>query len=507
MTDRSVERAPGPPVFTVSEINAAAAELLTQAFGDIAVEGEISRMTRAASGHWYFDLADEHAWISSVMFRGDNSRVGFAAEVGTLVCARGRLDLYAPRGQYQFVVNRMEEAGAGALSRRFEELKKKLQAEGLFAAERKRPLPPCARRLGVLTSPSGAALQDVLRVLRRRDPGAEVVLYPIPVQGAGADRQIVAALETAGRRDDGCDLLLLVRGGGSAEDLSCFNSEALVRAIAACPLPIVSGIGHEIDFTLADFVADYRAPTPSAAAEVASIDRDELQRGVRQQVERMQYSLDLAVANRAERLQALEKRLQAQRPDRVLARWREQLQALLLRARQTLRREHLRLAGMRNGTLSRVERMQHSLDLAVANRAERLQALEKRLRAQRPDRVLARWREQLQVLLLRARQALRREQLRLAGMRNGTLSFERRLQQAVTWRCGRLRERLERAEASLRLLDQDSVLKRGFAVARDASGHILRDAAKVAVGAPIQVTLERGSLDALVEGRRSGREK
>ena len=460
MTDPIGERTLGRPVFSVSQINNAAAELLAHAFGDVAVEGEISRMTRASSGHWYFDMADEYARISCVMFRGDNSRVGFTADAGTLVCARGRLELYSPRGQYQLVVNRMEEAGTGALSRRFEELKKKLQAEGLFDPESKQPLPPYARRLGVLTSPSGAALQDVLRVLRRRDPGAEIVLYPIPVQGAGADREIAAALKVAGRRGDGCDLLLLVRGGGSAEDLSCFNSEALVRAMAACPLPIVSGIGHEIDFTLADFAADYRASTPSAAAEVASIDRDELQQSIRQRVERMQYTLDLVVANRSERLQALEKRLQAQRPDRVLARWRE-----------------------------------------------RLQALEKRLRAQGPDRVLARGRGRLQALVLRARQTLGREQIRLAGMRGGTLSCERRLQQAMTGRHRQLRERLELAAARLRLLDQGSVLRRGFAVARDASGHVLRDAAKVAVGAQVQVTLERGSLDTLVQSRRPGGKK
>lgn len=430
------ERALGQSVFSVSQINNAVAELLTHDFGDVAVEGEISRMTRAASGHWYFDMSDEYARISCVMFRGDNSGVGFTADVGTLVCARGRIDLYAPRGQYQFVVSRMEEAGAGALSRRFEELKKKLQAEGLFDAERKQPLPPYARRLGVLTSPSGAALHDVLRVLRRRDPGAEIVLYPIPVQGAGADREIVAALERAGQGGD-CDLLLLVRGGGSAEDLSCFNSEALVRAIAACPLPIVSGIGHEIDFTLADFASDYRASTPSVAAEVASIDRDQLQRSIRQKVEHMQYSLDIVVANRAERLQALEKRLQAQSPARILERWRDQLQALENRAKQTLRRE--------------------------------------------------------QICLFR--------------MRDGVLSFELRLQQAVIRRHQQLRERLDLAADRLRLLDPGSGLKRGFAMVRDASGHILRDAAKVAVGAKVQVTLECGSLGAVVQSRHLGGKK
>ena len=424
-------------MFSVSQLNKAAAELLTHSFGDVAVEGEISRLTRAASGHWYFDMADETAQISCVMFRGDNSRVGFTAEVGMLVCSKGRIGLYEPRGQYQFVVNRMEAAGTGALSRRFEELKKKLQAEGLFDSERKQPLPPYARRLGVLTSPSGAALQDVVRVLQRRDPGAEIVLYPIPVQGAGADQDIVAALNRAGRRDHGCDLLLLVRGGGSAEDLSCFNSEALVRAIAACPLPVISGIGHEIDFTLADFAADYRASTPSVAAEVASIDRDELQKGVRQKVERMQYSLDLAVANRAERLQALEKRLQAQSPDRVLKRWRDQLETLVLRSRQTLYRERLRLT----------------------------------------------------------------------EMRAGALSLQRRLQQAVVRRQRLLRDHLERAADRLRLLDQASVLKRGFAVACDASGRILRDASKVSVGAQVQVTLERGSFDAVVRSRHSGEKK
>ena len=476
------ERALGQSVFSVSQINNAVAELLTHDFGDVTVEGEISRMTRAASGHWYFDMSDEYARISCVMFRGDNSGVGFTADIGTLVCARGRIDLYAPRGQYQFVVSCMEEAGAGALSRRFEELKKKLQAEGLFDAERKQPLPPYARRLGVLTSPSGAALHDVLRVLRRRDPGAEIVLYPIPVQGAGADREIVAALERAGQGGD-CDLLLLVRGGGSAEDLSCFNSEALVRAIAACPLPIVSGIGHEIDFTLADFASDYRASTPSVAAEVASIDRDQLQRSIRQKVEHMQYSLDLVVANRAERLQALEKRLQAQGPARVLERWRDQLQALEKRLQA-------------QGPARVLERWR-----------DQLQALEKRLQAQGPARVLERWRDQLQALEKRAKQTLRREQIRLFRMRDSALSFERRLQQAVIRRRQQLRKRLDLAADLLRLLDPGSGLKRGFSVVRDASGHILRDAAKVAVGAKVQVTLECGSLDAVVQSRHLGGKK
>ena len=490
MRERTAEGALGPPVFSVAQLNAAAAELLTQAFGDVAVEGEITRMTKAPSGHWYFDMADEYARISCVMFRSDNSSVDFAAEVGELVLVQGRLDLYAPRGQYQFVANRMRAAGAGALSRRFEELKKKLQAEGLFDPGCKRPLPRYARCLGVLTSPSGAALQDVLRVLRRRDPGARIVLYPIPVQGAGADKDIVAAIETAGRRDDGCELLLLVRGGGSAEDLSCFNSEVLVRSIAACPLPIVSGIGHEIDFTLADFAADYRAPTPSAAAEVASIDRDELQKTVQQKVERMQYGLDVAVGRRAEQLQALEKRLQAQRPERVLLRWRGQLENLVFRARQTLRREQIQLAGRRGGILSQDRRLQQAVTGRCRQMRERLELASARLQLLDQNSVLKRG-------FAVARDASGRS----------ISSLEWRLQQAVTGHCRQLRERLELASARLRLLDQNSVLKRGFAVARDASGHILRDAARVTVGASIQVTLERGSLDAVVEGRRPGRKR
>jgi len=253
-------------VYTVSRLNREVRLLLERGLPGIWVEGEISNLARPSSGHWYFSLKDRDAQIRCAMFRQKNSAVKFVPKDGAAVVARGRVSLYEPRGDFQLIVEHLEEAGLGALQREFERLRDKLAAEGLFDEAGKRALPEVPRRIGVVTSPTGAALRDILHVLGRRFAPVPVLIYPTPVQGAAAVPGILAALERAAQRQD-CDVLILARGGGSLEDLWAFNDERVARAIRAMPMPVVTGIGHEVDFTIADFVADLRAPTPSAAAQ------------------------------------------------------------------------------------------------------------------------------------------------------------------------------------------------------------------------------------------------
>jgi exodeoxyribonuclease VII large subunit len=256
-------------VYTVSRLNREARALLERAMSALWIEGEISNFAAPSSGHWYFSLKDSGAQVRCAMFRQRNFLSACKPRDGLHVLARARVSLYEPRGEYQLLVDHLEEAGEGALRRRFEALKARLHQEGLFAAERKRALPTLPRRIGVITSPTGAAIRDILNVLRRRFCLVPVLIYPVPVQGAGAATQIAAAIRFASGRAD-CDVLVLARGGGSLEDLWAFNEESVARALFECRIPIVCGVGHEIDFTIADFVADVRAPTPSAAAELVA---------------------------------------------------------------------------------------------------------------------------------------------------------------------------------------------------------------------------------------------
>jgi exodeoxyribonuclease VII large subunit len=254
-------------VYSVGQLNREVRTLLESGIGQIWVQGELSNLARPSSGHWYFSLKDRDAQLRCAMFRTRNALARFTPREGQLVLAYGRVSLYEPRGDYQLLVEHLEDAGLGALQRAFEQLKERLAAEGLFAPARKRPLPSAPRRIGVITSPSGAAIRDILHVLRRRFPAAAVLLYPVPVQGAAAAPAIAASLDLASARAE-CEVLILARGGGSLEDLWAFNDERVARAIHRCAIPVVTGIGHEIDFTIADFVADVRAPTPSGAAEL-----------------------------------------------------------------------------------------------------------------------------------------------------------------------------------------------------------------------------------------------
>jgi exodeoxyribonuclease VII large subunit len=258
-------------VYSVAELNHASRLLLESGLGVVWVEGELSNFARPSSGHWYFSLKDRDAQLRCAMFRARNVLCTVAPEEGMQLLARGRISLYEPRGDYQLIVDHLELAGVGALQRAFEQLKARLQAEGLFATERKRPLPALPTTVGVVTSPTGAAIRDILHIMAQRFPATRVIVYPVPVQGTAAPAAIVAALELANARAE-CDVLIVARGGGSIEDLQAFNDERVARAIARSALPVVSGVGHEVDFTIADFVADARAPTPSGAAQLVTQD-------------------------------------------------------------------------------------------------------------------------------------------------------------------------------------------------------------------------------------------
>ena len=273
MTDL-LKTTPEQAAITVSQLNRKAKMLLEQGLARIWVEGEISNLARPGSGHMYFSLKDDGAQIRAAFFRQRQRGPTIQIKDGDKVLAYGRVSIYEARGDYQLIVEQIEPAGEGALKREYDKLRLKLAAEGLFGEDRKKPLPKLPQRIGVITSPSGAAVRDILTVLRRRFPSVPVTIYPAAVQGDAAPGELLAALADAVRRDD-CDVLIMGRGGGSIEDLWAFNNEQLARAIADCPIPLVSAVGHEVDFTIADFVADVRAPTPTAAAELVVPDRGE----------------------------------------------------------------------------------------------------------------------------------------------------------------------------------------------------------------------------------------
>ena len=262
-------------IYSVTRLNREAKAVLEGSFPPLWVQGEISNMARPSSGHLYFSLKDRHSQVRCAMFKGRNQILKFNPENGVEVFVQASISLYEGRGEFQLIINQMEPAGIGALQLAFEQLKERLQTEGLFDPAHKKPLPVFPQQIGVVTSPTGAAVRDVLHVLKRRYPTADVIIYPVPVQGEGAAARIAEALQIANQRNE-CEVLILARGGGSLEDLWSFNEERVARAIFNSALPIITGIGHETDFTIADFVADQRAPTPSAAAELASPDHNQL---------------------------------------------------------------------------------------------------------------------------------------------------------------------------------------------------------------------------------------
>jgi len=451
----SPERGPSPPrerdVYSVSRLNKEVRLLLESGMPQLWLEGELSNFAAPASGHWYFSLKDSAAQVRCAMWRQRNTQVRFRPKDGAAVLVRARVGLYEPRGEYQLLVEHMEEAGEGALKREFEKLKARLAAEGLFAAERKRPLPAVPRRIGVVTSPTGAAIHDILRVLRARFPVARVLLYPTAVQGAAAVPEIVRAIEAASRRAE-CDLLIIARGGGSLEDLWCFNDERVARAMVACRIPTISGVGHEVDVTIADFVADLRAPTPSAAALAAS-------------------------------------------PDKTA--WQESLALLMTRFGGAMGR-YLRAQLLALGSLT--QRMQVSHPGArLLQHAQRLDDLDQRLRLALRANVMAR-RQRLDTLSTRLWRENPRH--RLAAMSAHAAALHQRLAGAVQAQLNGLQQRLALAGRTLDAVSPLATLGRGFAVVSRASdGTLLRDAAQAPVGTEIEARLARGRLRAMVSAR------
>jgi exodeoxyribonuclease VII large subunit len=333
-------------IWTISALNFEVKTLLSEGIGSLWIEGEISNFVCPASGHWYFTLKDERAQCRAAMFRGRNNRVGFLPKNGQHVLIRAQVTLYEARGEYQLVVEHLEDAGVGELMRRYEALKAKLGAEGLFANELKRPPPSHPKNIALVTSPTGAAIRDVLSVLGRRAPHIPVLVFPTMVQGEQAAEQILQALHNV-RQHGGCDVLLLVRGGGSLEDMWCFNDETLAREIANFPIPVVTGIGHEIDFTIADFVADFRAPTPSVAAETVSPDRYELMQTVDSQLNRITGQVHQQLERANQQLGQITRRLQLQHPRRALQQLKVRLnyayEALLTQKRNRINNDKHRL--------------------------------------------------------------------------------------------------------------------------------------------------------------------
>lgn len=329
---------PAASRWTVTQVNIYIREMLETDYTlqDLWLQGEISNWKRAASGHVYFTLKDSNASIRCVIWRSQAARLVYIPqEEGEAVLAHGRVSVYEAGGNYQFYVDDLEPAGRGELYARFERIKARLAAEGLFEPELKRPLPLFPRCIGLVTSPTGAALRDILNVLRRRYPLARVILSPTQVQGETAPGQIIAALQAVARQP--VDVIFLARGGGSLEDLWAFNDESLARAIAACPVPVVTGVGHEVDFTIADFVADVRAPTPSAAAEIATPDADELRRALLSQQRMLTDIFQQLIAEKRGELRDRQWSLERLSPQGRVDNFRQRLDTLLDRAGQQLR--------------------------------------------------------------------------------------------------------------------------------------------------------------------------
>jgi exodeoxyribonuclease VII large subunit len=435
-------------IYSVSRLNREVRMLLDRGFPAIWLEAEISNFARPSSGHWYFSLKDTGAQLRCAMFRQRNMLSNMSPRDGQQVLVRGRISLYEPRGDYQLIVDHMEDAGQGALKREFDRLKAKLAAEGLFATERKRPVPPLPKRIGVITSPTGAAIRDILHVLQRRFPAIAVLIYPVPVQGAQAAPEIIAALQTAAARAD-CDVLILARGGGSLEDLWAFNDEALARQIAASPIPIVSAIGHEVDFTIADFVADVRAPTPSAAAEIVVPDAGEYLKSFQLSAQRLRQLMGRRLGELTRALEFLRRRAGLVSPAARLAQQTQRLDDLEQRLVRALRQSL---------TSSKSQLLEHQGRLWRVSPAARL----------------------------------RESQAKYAALMA-------RLQAAGIAKLQRAQNRFAPLLRTLNAVSPLATLERGYAIVKLDGGQIVRSASQVKAGDLILARVAQGEIRAKVE--------
>src|SRR5580700_4301032 len=476
----------------VSELTARIRELLESALPEVWVEGEVSNCHMAQSGHCYFTLKDAKSQIRCVCFRDQMRGMKFKPEDGLHSTVRGALSVYDARGEYQIYVTLIEPVGLGALQLAFEQLKKKLELEGLFAAARKKPLPVLPRCIGVVTSPTGAAIRDVLRVLKRRFPNAQVSLYPVKVQGAGAAAEIVEALRHFNQMNT-VDVLILTRGGGSLEDLWAFNEEILARAIFASQIPVITGVGHETDFTIADFVADLRAPTPSAAAELVVRSRQEFERHIAEHQRHLVQQIRYWFSERRHRVRDLQTHRGFRQLEILVRRRRQQVDelssslAIGLRLRLGTSRQRLTRASAQLGSFdlrARAVVVRRRIDqhrLALISAVERVMTRKRRAYGTAQVRFAA--------LDLRARVARWRHVLE-----KRVAELENRAERVLAGK----HQRFEAAKLQLEERSPFRILERGYAIAYDASGKVLRSADQVALGEDISLRLARGELDATV---------
>lgn len=438
---------PAARVYSVSDLNREVRLLLESGLPAVTVAGEISNFSTPRSGHWYFSFKDHNAQIRCAMFKPKNRLLRFTPQEGDQIQLRGRITLYEPRGDYQLIVEHMEPAGEGALRRQFEQLKQQLAAEGLFADDQKQALPSLPNTVGIITSPTGAAVRDIIAVLKRRFPAIRVILYPSVVQGEKAPFELCEAIQTAIERNE-CDVLIIGRGGGSLEDLSAFNDETLARVLHACPIPTVSAVGHEIDFTIADFVADARAATPSAAAELISPDAQQWQARLQQIAARFAQALQRQLQQHQQKTDWLSRRLQQQHPQRRLQTQHQQLTELERR--------------LQRSTHQHIKQLQQHFD-----------QLSNRLQRQHPA-----------------------QRVQLAQLRHTQL--QPRLQQAMRAQLQRHRQHIAHLSQRLHTVSPLATLDRGYAIASSGEQPVLQSVKKIQLGDTIQVRLNQGKLDCQV---------
>ncbi|EEY39226.1 exodeoxyribonuclease VII large subunit [Vibrio mimicus] len=437
-------------IYTVSRLNAEVRLLLENEMGIVWLVGEISNFSAPVSGHWYLTLKDSQAQVKCAMFKGNNRLVNFKPQNGQQVLVKARLSLYEPRGDYQIILESMQPEGDGRLQQQFEQLKMQLAAEGLFAQTRKKPLPENPRCVGIITSRTGAALHDILHVLKRRDPNLPVVIYPTLVQGEDAAIQIAQAIGRANSRAE-CDVLIVGRGGGSLEDLWCFNHEIVARTIAASDIPIISAVGHEIDVTIADFVADVRAPTPSAAAELVSRDNRHKQQALHQWQAKLASGMRHYLAQQHTQFARIQHKLDKQHPQARLERQQQQLDELSLRLEQKM---HQRLATQQQ----RWDRLSHKIQLNSPTHLIRQQ-------------------------------------------RFNLLQQEQRLTQSIQHHLIQSRHQLALLSEKMDAVSPLATLARGYSVTRTAQGELVRQSAQVKPGDTLVTQLMDGEILSTVNSR------
>lgn len=475
-------------ILTITELNYSVRHLLEMEFGQVWLVGEISNLSKPVSGHWYLTLKDSQSQVRCAMFRMKNIRVNFPVQNGMQVLVRASVSLYEPRGDYQVIIESMQPAGDGLLQQQFEQLKIKLAAEGLFSQEHKKTLPAFVKRVGVITSSSGAALHDILHILKRRDPSLEIVIYPTQVQGKEAAQSIAEMIDLANLRKE-CDVLIVGRGGGSLEDLWCFNEEVVAYAIHRSILPIISAVGHETDVTISDFVADIRAPTPSAAAELVSRDQREFFERLQQQRDRAGFAFDRIWAEKSMRFQQLQQRLSLHHPAHSLMKQQQKLTHLHLRS-QHLIRQYLKQS---TDKLIKFDKRLHT-------QHPQKQLEQQKLRLKRSEKQI-----KMQILLRLSQHQQRWKQYlwkieqsglthRVSKYQHQTTQLEQHLYFVIQQHLAKQVQRFNAYCMQLDGLSPLKILSRGYSITQTQQGNALLNSQDVNIGDQLHTTLNKGEI-------------